>query len=92
MGHQNPFGGGAVHDELFANDDSVFQMLDVAYGLLEDGENPMKVVRMALFIAILEMYHQDKNPAEMKLIFQMMADRFLKHLLAANTHINHGEE
>jgi len=95
MGLQNPFGDGAVdkyNKNYFADDDSVFQMLDVAYALLEDGENPMKVIRMAMFIAILEMHHQDLTPHEMKNVFDMMADKFLKNLMKANTQVDYGEE
>ena len=92
MEQQSHYGGGAVHRQLFSNDDSVFQMLDVAYSLLEDGEPPMKVIRMALFIAILEMHHQDLTPNKMKEIFDLMADKFLKNLMKANTQVDHGEE
>ena len=95
MEHQNRYGGGAVdkyNKELFADDDSVFQMLDVAYSLLEDGENPMKVIRMAVFIAILEMHHQELEPKEMKNIFNMMADKFLKNFVKVNTQVDYGEE
>ena len=92
---QSHYGGGAVdkyNKQLFSDDDSVFQMLDVAYCLLEDGENPMKVIRMALFIAILEMHHQEKEPHEMKEIFDVMADKFLKNFIKLNTHVDYGEE
>ena len=95
MGQQNPFGGGAVDDyekQKFLEDDSVFQLLDHAYSLLEDGENPMKVIRMAIFIAILEMHHQDLTPQEMKNIFDVMADKFLKNFLKVNTQVDYGEE
>lgn len=95
MEPQNPFGDGAVDEynrQLFSEDDSVFQMLDVAYELLEDGENPMKVIRMALFIAILEMHHQELGPKEMKEVFNMMADKFLKNFIKVNTHVDYGEE
>jgi hypothetical protein len=92
MEPQSRFGGGPVEDEMFTNDDSVFQLLDHAYHLMEDGENPMKVIRMAMFIAILEMYHLDIPPNEMKRLFETMADKFLKNLLKVNTQINHGEE
>ena len=95
MEPQNLFGDGAVdkyNKELFADDDSVFQLLDVAYSLLEDGENPMKVIRMALFIAILEMHHQELGPEEMKHIFDMMADKFLKNFIKINTQVDFGEE
>lgn len=95
MEPQNLFGDGAVdkyNKELFADDDSVFQMLDVAYSLLEDGENPMKVIRMAMFIAILEMHHQELEPEEMKHIFDMMADKFLKNFIKVNTQVDYGEE
>ena len=95
MEPQNLFGDGAVdkyNKELFADDDSVFQLLDVAYSLLEDGENPMKVIRMALFIAILEMHHQDLNPKEMKAVFDLMADKFLKNYIKVNTQVDFGEE
>jgi len=95
MEPQNPFGDGAVdkyNKQLFSDDDSVFQMLDVAYSLLEDGENPMKVIRMALFIAILEMHHQELGPKEMKEVFDLMADKFLKNFLKVNTQVDYGEE
>lgn len=92
MEPQNPFGDGAVDKELFSNDDSVFQMLDVAYCLIEDGENPMKVIRMALFIAILEMNHQKKTPEEMQQIFDMMTSKFTKNFLKINTQVDYGEE
>ena len=95
MEQQNPFGDGAVDDydkQKFSDDDNVFQLLDHAYALLEDGENPMKIIRMAIFIAILEMHHQDLNPTQMKNIFDIMADKFLKNLVKANTHIDYGEE
>lgn len=95
MEQQNPFGGGVVDDyekQKFLEDDSVFQLLDHAYSLLEDGENPMKVIRMAIFIAILEMHHQDLTPQQMKNIFDVMADKFLKNFLKVNTHIDYGEE
>jgi len=92
MEPQNPFGDGAVDRQLFSDDDSVFQMLDVAYSLLEDGENPMKVIRMALFIAILEMHHQDFGPKEMKEIFDLMADKFLRNFMKVNTQVDYGEE
>lgn len=95
MEPQNPFGDGAVdkyNKELFSDDDSVFQLLDVAYSLLEDGENPMKIIRMALFIAILEMHHQELTPSKMKDVFDLMADKFLKNLMKANTHVDYGEE
>ena len=75
MEQQNHFGDGAVDDyekQKFLEDDSVFQLLDHAYSLLEDGENPMKVIRMAIFIAILEMHHQDLTPQEMKNIFDVI--------------------
>lgn len=89
---QSRCGGGAVDRQLFSDDDSVFQMLDVAYRLLEDGEPPMKVIRMALFIAILEMHHQELTPSKMKDVFDLMADKFLKNLMKANTHVDYGEE
>ena len=95
MEQQNPFGGGAVDDyekQKFLEDDSVFQLLDHAYSLLEDGENPMKVIRMAIFIAILEMHHQELPPQQMKNIFDVMADKFLKNYLKINTHVDYGEE
>jgi len=92
MGPQNPFGDGAVDRQLFSDDDSVFQMLDVAYSLLEDGEPPMKVIRMALFIAILEMHHQELGPKEMKEIFDLMADKFLRNYMKVNTQVDYGEE
>jgi hypothetical protein len=95
MGQQNPFGGGVVDDyekQKFLEDDSVFQLLDHAYSLLEDGENPMKVIRMAIFIAILEMHHQDLTPQQMKNIFDVMADKFLKNFLKVNTQVDYGEE
>jgi hypothetical protein len=95
MEPQNPFGDGAVdkyNKELFSDDDSVFQLLDTAYSLLEDGENPMKVIRMALFIAILEMHHQDLKPKEMKEIFDLMADKFLRNFIKVNTQVDYGEE
>jgi len=92
MEPQSHYGGGAVDRQLFSNDDSVFQMLDVAYSLLEDGEPPMKVIRMALFIAILEMHHQDLTPTKMKEIFDLMADKFLKNFMKANTQVDYGEE
>jgi hypothetical protein len=92
MEQQNPFGDGAVDRQLFSDDDSVFQMLDVAYSLLEDGEPPMKVIRMALFIAILEMHHQELGPKEMKEIFDMIADKFLRNFLKVNTQVDYGEE
>lgn len=89
---QSRYGGGAVDRQLFSDDDSVFQMLDVAYRLLEDGEPPMKVIRMALFIAILEMHHQELTPSKMKDVFDLMADKFLKNFMKANTHVDYGEE
>ena len=95
MEQQNRFGGGAVDDyekQKFLEDDSVFQLLDHAYSLLEDGENPMKVIRMAIFIAILEMHHQELTPQQMKNIFDVMADKFLKNYLKINTHVDYGEE
>jgi hypothetical protein len=95
MEPQNHYGGGAVADYdsmKFSDDDSVFQLLDTAYALLEDGESPMKVIRMAIFIAILEMHHQDLTPLQMKNIFDVMADKFLKNLVNANTHVDYGEE
>jgi hypothetical protein len=95
MEQQNPFGGGVVDDyekQKFLEDDSVFQLLDHAYSLLEDGENPMKVIRMAIFIAILEMHHQDLTPQQMKNIFDVMADKFLKNFLKVNTQVDYGEE
>lgn len=92
MGLQNPYGGGCVDKQLFTDDDSVFQLLDTAYGLLEDGESPMKVIRMSIFIAILEMHHQELTPIQMKKIFDVMADKFLKNLIGANTQVDHGEE
>jgi hypothetical protein len=92
MEPQNPFGDGAVDRQLFSDDDSVFQMLDVAYSLLEDGEPPMKIIRMALFIAILEMHHQELGPKEMKEIFDLMADKFLRNFIKVNTQVDYGEE
>ena len=92
MEPQNPFGDGAVDRQLFSDDDSVFQMLAVAYSLLEDGEPPMKIIRMALFIAILEMHHQELGPKEMKEIFDLMADKFLRNFIKVNTHVDYGEE
>jgi hypothetical protein len=52
----------------------------------------MKVIRMALFIAILEMHHQELGPKEMKEIFDLMADKFLKNFLKVNTQVDYGEE
>jgi hypothetical protein len=95
MEPQNPFGDGAVdkyNKQLFSDDDSVFQMLDVAYSLLKMGRPPMKVIRMALFIAILEMHHQELGPKEMKEIFDLMADKFLRNFMKVNTQVDYGEE
>ena len=92
MEPQNPFGDGAVDEQRFSDDDSVFQLLDTAYSLLEDGENPMKVIRMALFIAILEMHHQDLKPQQMKEIFDLMANKFLRNYIKVNTQVDYGEE
>ena len=92
---QNRYGGGAVdkyNKQLFSDDDSVFQLLDTAYSLLEDGENPMKIIRMALFIAILEMHHQELTPSKMKDVFDLMADKFLRNFLKVNTQVDYGEE
>ena len=76
----------------FSNDDNVFQLLDHAYSLLEDGENPMKVVRMSIFIAILEMHHLKLTPKKMKEVFDVMADKFLKNFIKVNTQVDYGEE
>lgn len=76
----------------FSNDDNVFQLLDHAYSLLEDGENPMKVVRMSIFIAILEMHHLKLTPTKMKEVFDVMADKFLKNFIKVNTQVDYGEE
>ena len=95
MEEPNRFGGGDVDDydnQKFADDDNVFQLLDHAYSLLEDGEPPMKIIRMAIFIAILEMHHQDLTPTQMKNIFDIMADKFLKNLINVNTHVDYGAE
>ena len=95
MGQLNRCGGGAVDDydsKKFSNDDNVFQLLDHAYDLLQDGENPMKVVRMAMFIAILEMHHLEYTPQQMKKVFEVMADKFLKNFLCINTQVDYGEE
>jgi len=38
------------------------------------------------------MHHQDLGPTEMKHIFDLMADKFLKNLLKVNTQVDYGEE
>lgn len=88
----NHFGDGNMEDESFSEDDNVFQLLDHAYSLLEDGENPMKIIRMSIFIAILEMHHQEFTPSEMTKVFSMMANKFLRNYVRVNTQVDYGEE
>ena len=86
------YGDGHMDNERMTEDDSVFQLLDVAYCLLGDGENPMKVIRMAMFIAILESHHQGKTPEEVKAMFYVMMMKFQKQYPRHDTHIDFGEE
>ena len=87
-----PYGDGHMDNERMREDDSVFQLLDVAYCLLGDGESPMKVIRMAMFIAILESHHQGKTPEEIMAMFTIMNKKFEKQYPRHETQIDFGAE
>lgn len=85
-----------MKDEKFDEDDSVFQLLEHAYDLIEDGESPMKIIRMGFFIGILEAHHQGMTPERMKTMFVIMVEKFLdgfpRHVNKVPSQIDHGEE
>ena len=61
---------------LFDEDDDVFQLLEHSYDLIEDGVEPIKLIKMAMFIAILESYHLGLSNDSMMKLFQNMLKRF----------------
>ena len=90
---QSPCGGGAVKG-LFDEDDDVFQLLEHSYDLIEDGVEPIKLIKMAMFIAILESYHLGLSNDSMMKLFQNMLKRFQENYqsFVQGGNINHGEE
>ena len=86
--------GGGVVKGLFDEDDDVFQLLEHSYDLIEDGVEPMKLIKMAMFIAILESYHLGLSNDSMNQLFQNMLKRFQQHYqsFVQGGNINHGEE
>lgn len=79
---------------LFDEDDDVFQLLEHSYDLIEDGVEPIKLIKMAMFIAILESYHLGLSDDSMKQLFTNMMKRFVENYqsFVQRGNINHGEE
>ena len=79
---------------LFNEDDDVFQLLEHSYDLIEDGVEPIKLIKMAMFIAILESYHLGLSNDSMMKLFQNMLKRFQENYqsFVQGGNINHGEE
>ena len=79
----------------FSQDDSVFQILETAYMLLEDGEHPMKIIRMCMFIAILEGQHLNLDELQIMKMFKIMNKKFHEEHLRSNSKkmmFDHGSE
>ena len=81
-----------MNEEGMTENDNVFQLLDLAYKLLLDNENPLKVIRMAMFISILESHHQGKTKQQIKNMYHKMIDKFMNQYPPKKTHIDFGSE
>tara|TARA_Y100000992_G_scaffold102304_1_gene66509 strand:- start:319 stop:561 length:243 start_codon:yes stop_codon:yes gene_type:complete len=59
---------------------AVFQILDVAYELLQDGEDAMQIIRMCMFIAILQSYELNIEPIKIVRLFKNMQSKFSQNM------------